>query len=64
MELNTLDIHALLFSFLGVMIAEVVVKPIAIRTGRYLLRKLDDRIVVIPDWLSRPKKSCKAEDER
>jgi len=62
MELTSLDIHALLFSFLGVMIAEVVVKPIAIRTGRYLLRKLDDRIVVIPDWLSRPKKSCKGSD--
>lgn len=63
MELTPLDIHALLFSFLGVMIAEVVVKPIAIRTGRYLLRKLDDRILVIPDWLSKPKKSCKGQDE-
>lgn len=57
------DIHTFFFSFLGVMVAEVVVKPIAIRIGRYLLRKLDDRIVVIPDWLSRPKKSCKGQDE-
>lgn len=64
MELTTLDIHTLLFSFLGVMIAEVVVKPIAIRTGRYLLRKLDDRIVVIPDWLSRPRTNCKGQDEQ
>jgi ABC-type molybdate transport system permease subunit len=63
MELTTPDIHTLLFSFLGVMIAEVVVKPIAIRTGRSLLRKLDDHIVVIPDWLSKPKKSCKEQDE-
>jgi ABC-type sulfate transport system permease component len=57
------DIHTFFFSFLGVMVAEVVVKPIAIRTGRYLLRKLDDRIVVIPDWLSRPKRSCEGQDE-
>ena len=57
------DIHTFFFSFLGVMVAEVVVKPIAIRVGRYLLRKLDDRIVVIPDWLSRPKRSCKEQDE-
>ena len=57
------DIHTFFFSFLGVMVAEVVVKPIAIRVGRYLLRKLDDRIVVIPDWLSRPKRSCKGQDE-
>jgi ABC-type molybdate transport system permease subunit len=58
MELNTLDLHALIFSFLGVMIAEVVVKPIAIRTGRFLLRRLDNKIEVIPDWLSKPKKDC------
>jgi ABC-type molybdate transport system permease subunit len=55
MELNT---HALIFSFLGVMIAEVVVKPIAIRTGRFLLRRLDNKIEIIPDWLSKPKKDC------
>lgn len=58
MELNTLDLHALIFSFLGVMIAEVVVKPIAIRTGRFLLRRLDNKIEIIPDWLSKPKKDC------
>ena len=63
MNITTSDIHSLLFSFLGVMMAEVVVKPIAIRTGRYLLRRLDDRIVVIPDWLSRPKRSCKGQNE-
>lgn len=63
MNITTSDIHSLLSSFLGVMIAEVVVKPIAIRTGRYLLRKLDDRIVVIPDWLSKPKRSCRGQDE-
>jgi hypothetical protein len=63
MELSTFDIHTLLFSFLGVMIAEVVVKPIAIRVGRYLLRKADDRIKIIPDWLSRPKKNCKESKE-
>ena len=64
MQITTLDVYALFFSFLGVMIAEVVVKPIAIRTGRYLLRKLDDRITVVPDWLSKPKTNCKVEDEQ
>ena len=46
------DIHALIYAFVGIMIAEVVIKPIAIRLGRYLIKKLDDRILVIPDWLS------------
>jgi hypothetical protein len=47
------DIHVAAASFLGVMIAEVIVKPVAIRTGRYILRTLDDKIGVIPDWLSK-----------
>lgn len=58
------DLDTAIYSFLGVMVAEVVVKPIAIRTGRYLLSKLDDRITVIPDWLSKPKTNCKVEDEQ
>jgi hypothetical protein len=52
MILNPSDIHTALASFAGVMFAEVVVKPVAIRVGRYLLRRLDgllsDRV---PDWL-------------
>jgi hypothetical protein len=56
MELS--DFHTAAASFTGVMIAEVVVKPIAIRVGRWLIRSIDDRITIIPDWLSRPKKKC------
>lgn len=47
------DIHALAYAFIGIMIAEVVVKPIAVRLGRYLIKRLDDRILIIPNWLSR-----------
>jgi hypothetical protein len=50
--MNINDAHTMFYSFLGVMVAEVVVKPIAVRLGLYLLKKLDDRILVIPDWLS------------
>lgn len=46
------DLHVLISSFIGVMIAEVIVKPVAIRTGRHLLRKADDKLGFIPDWLS------------
>jgi hypothetical protein len=56
-EISPTDVHTALYSFIGVMFAEVVVKPIAVRTGRYLLRKLDGQIKVIPDWLSKPKNS-------
>lgn len=56
--MNLTDIHALVYAFIGVMIAEVVVKPIAIRFGRYALKRLDDRVLIIPDWLSRQDKEC------
>lgn len=62
--ITSADFHTAIYSFLGVMVAEVVVKPIAIRTGRYILRSLDNYIVVIPDWLSKPKKNCKVKDEQ
>jgi hypothetical protein len=52
------DFHTAVASFAGVMVAEVVVKPVAIRVGRWLLQSIDDRITIIPDWLSRPKKKC------
>lgn len=56
--MNISDLHTLIFAFFGVMLAEVVVKPIAIRIGRYALKKLDDRVLIIPDWLSRQDKEC------
>ena len=52
MILNPTDVHTALASFAGVMVAEVIVKPIAIRTGRYLLRRLDNALGDrIPNWL-------------
>ena len=52
MVLNPTDIHTAIASFIGVMVAEVVVKPIAIRTGRYLIRQADKSLNdVLPDWL-------------
>jgi hypothetical protein len=58
MDLQPSDLHTAIASFFGVMVAEVIVKPVAIRIGLWLLRKTDDRIAIIPDWLSRPKKKC------
>ena len=48
------DVHTVLDAFLGVMAAEVVVKPVAARLGRWLLVKLDDlagELIDLPDWL-------------
>ena len=50
------DLHILVSSFIGVMIAETVVKPIAIRVGRRLIGKADSALGWIPDWLSNPDK--------
>lgn len=46
------DFHTALASFAGVMLAEVVVKPIAIRVGRLLVRQLDEVVGdLLPNWL-------------
>ena len=46
------DAHTALASFAGVMLAEVVVKPIAIRIGRLLVRQLDRGVGdLLPNWL-------------
>jgi hypothetical protein len=52
MEFTASDVHTVLASFAGVMLAEVVVKPIAIRIGRTLLRQLDGAVGdLLPNWL-------------
>jgi hypothetical protein len=49
------DIEIAVSSFVGVMVAEVIVKPIAIRTGRLIIRAVDKRIGdLLPDWLWHP----------
>lgn len=58
MDLQLSDFHTAVASFTGVMVAEVVIKPIAVRAGRWVLRTLDNRIKVIPDWLSKPERKC------
>jgi hypothetical protein len=48
------DVHTLLSSLAGVMMAEVVVKPVVTRLGRWLLVKLDEAagdLLDLPDWL-------------
>jgi len=37
--------------FITMMIVEVIVKPVAIRIGKYLLAKADNKVKWIPDWL-------------
>ena len=39
-------------TFIALMFMEALVKPIATRTGKWLLHKLDHKIEIIPDWLS------------
>jgi hypothetical protein len=48
------DFHTALDALLGVMVAEVVVKPVATRLGRWILAELDELAgdaIDLPDWL-------------
>jgi hypothetical protein len=46
----TLD--SALGTFLALMFMEALVKPVATRTGKWLLHKLDHVFPAIPNWLS------------
>ena len=39
--------------FVGIMVVETVVKPIAIVIGKFLLKKIDDKVKWLPDFLSK-----------
>jgi len=49
------DLHQILDSaagaFIALMVAEVLIKPVAVWFGKHLLRKADEQVRVIPDWL-------------
>lgn len=45
------DLRVALDTFMALMVMEVVVKPIAVRVGRWFLSRVDKRIDVIPDFL-------------
>lgn len=48
------DLHMALSSLLGIMAAEVVVKPVLTRLGRWLLTELDrgaGDLLDLPEWL-------------
>jgi hypothetical protein len=45
------DLRVMLDVFLSMMFAEVIAKPVAIRTGRWILRRTDYHLPWIPDWL-------------
>lgn len=49
--IKSTDLHTLFSSFLGVMLAEVIMKPVAARTGRFLIKFLDRFVKIIPNWL-------------
>ena len=58
MSIPVSDIEIAASSFVGVMVAEVIVKPIAIRTGRLIIRAVDKRIgYLLPDWLWHPNRT-------
>lgn len=56
--LNATDLHRTLDSaigtFIALMLVEGLVKPIARQLTRYLVKKLDSRIKILPDWLYDP----------
>lgn len=45
------DLEVAVCAFLGVMAGEALVKPIALHVGRWIIRRLDRYVGVIPDWL-------------
>jgi hypothetical protein len=46
-----LTIDSAIGTFLALALTESLVKPVAQRTGRYILRKLDTQLKFIPNWL-------------
>ena len=50
-----MELHQILDSaagtFIALMVAEVLIKPTAVWVGKHLLRKADEKVDVIPDWL-------------
>jgi len=56
------DLRIALDAFMALMVMEVVVKPIAVRVGRWLLSRVDHQIDVIPDFLYQSH-HCHEEDE-
>lgn len=51
------DLHVTIDAFIGMVIAEAIAKPIAIRVGRFILSRLDNKIKIIPDWIYNPGES-------
>jgi len=53
--MNPDDLHQTLDAatgtFLALMFMEVLVKPIAVRTGKWMLKNLDKQYTWIPNWL-------------
>ena len=49
------DLHQMFDSLVGFLVGmtlmEVVVKPTLIRLGKSALKKVDDHVDVVPDWL-------------
>ena len=47
-----LTLDSALGAFIAIAFTEALVKPIALRTGRWILLKLDNKVKFIPDWLT------------
>ena len=49
------DLHQVFDSLVGFLVGmtlmEVVIKPSLVRFGKTFLKKVDDRVDVVPDWL-------------
>jgi hypothetical protein len=49
------DLHQVVISTIGFLIGmtimEVIIKPTLVRFGKTVLKKVDDHVEVLPDWL-------------
>jgi len=49
--MDVTDLRIMFDAFLAIMFTKAVVEPIALRLGRFFLRKADEQVDVIPDWI-------------
>lgn len=49
MDLN--DLRIIADAFLTICFVKVIVEPLAVRAGRFFLRKADEQVDIIPDFL-------------
>jgi hypothetical protein len=49
--MTNLDVHVILDTLVTLTVVEVLVKPVIVYCGQWILRKTDTKVKWIPDWL-------------